>query len=117
MEAKSQQPKGREDAISALNEAIKALDLAKELSSIAPAKTVFGSINTLLTLIRVCSCSPTTIFSRFTPNKDSTVDGLDHVELGLFCANICRALDRGTNGKKMDDLSQSAYDAINGLTV
>ena len=45
------------------------------------------------------------------------VDGLDYVELRLFCADICRALDQGTNGKKMDDLSQPVYDAINGLTV
>ena len=117
MDAKSQRQKGREGAISALNEAIKALNLAKDLSSIAPAKTVFGSTNSLLTLIRVCSCPPATIFSRFTSNKDSTVDGLDYVELGLSCANICRTLDRGTNGKKVDDLSQSAYDAINGLTA
>ena len=28
-----------------------------------------------------------------------------HVELGLLCADICRALDRGMNGKKMDDLN------------
>ena len=117
MEVKSQQPKGREGAISALNETIEALYLAKGLSSIAPAKAVFGSINTLLTLIRVCSCPPATIFSRFTPNKNSTVDELDYVELGLFCGDIGRALDRGTNGKKMDDLSQSVYDAINGLTA
>ena len=117
MEAKSQRPKGREGAISALNAAIEALNLANELSTIAPAKTVFGSINTLLTLIRVCSCSPATIFSRLTPNKDLTVDGLDYVELGLFCVDICRVLDRGMNGKKMDDLSQPVYDAINGLTA
>ena len=113
----TQRPEGREDAISALNAAIKALNLAKDLSSIAPAKTVFASINTLLTLIRVCSCPPATICSRFTPNKDSTVDGLDYVELGLFCADICRALDRGTNEKKMDDLSQSVYGAMNGLVM
>ena len=117
MEAKSQQPKGREGAISALNAAIEASNLVKDLSSIAPAKTVFASINALLTLIRVCSCPPPTIFSRLTPNKDSMVDGLDYVELRLFCADICRALDQGTNGKKMDDLSQPVYDAINGLTV
>ena len=117
MDAKSQRQKGRGGAISALNEAIKALSVAKDLSSIEPAKTVFGSTNTLLTLIRVCSCPPATIFSRFASNKDSTVDGLDYVELGLFCADICRALDRGTNGKKMDDLSQSTYDAINELTM
>ena len=41
----------------------------------------------------------------------------DYVEVGLFCAEICRALDRGMNGKKLEDLSQSACDAINQLTT
>ena len=44
------------------------------------------------------------------------VNEQDHVELGLFCADVCRALDQATNGKKLDDLSQSVYDAINLLT-
>jgi hypothetical protein len=42
---------------------------------------------------------------------------LDYVELGLNCADICRALDRGMNGKKLDDLSQSVCEAINQLTM
>jgi len=45
------------------------------------------------------------------------VDELDYVELGLFCADICRVLDQGTNGKKPDELSQSVYGAINQLSV
>ena len=60
MEAKSQQPKGREGAISALNAAIEALSVAEKTSSVAPAKDVFGSATILLTLIKVCflfSCS------------------------------------------------------------
>ena len=41
----------------------------------------------------------------------------DYVELGLSCADICKALDRGMNGKKLGDLSQSVRDAINQLTT
>ena len=41
----------------------------------------------------------------------------DCVELGLFCADICRVLDQGTNEKKPDELSQSVYGAINQLSV
>ena len=41
----------------------------------------------------------------------------DYVELGLNCADICRALDRGTNGKKLDDLNPSVREAINQLTA
>ena len=41
----------------------------------------------------------------------------EYVDLGLFCADICRALERGMNGKKLGDLSQSVCDAINQLTT
>ena len=41
----------------------------------------------------------------------------DYVDLGLFCADICRALARGMNGKKLADLSKSVCDAINQLTT
>jgi hypothetical protein len=41
----------------------------------------------------------------------------EYVELGLSCADICRALDRGMNGKKLGDLSQSVCEAINQLTT
>ena len=53
MKPESQRPKGREGAISALNIAIEALNLAKELSSITPAKAVFGSVSVILTMIKV----------------------------------------------------------------
>ena len=41
----------------------------------------------------------------------------DYVELGLSCADICRALERGMDGKRLDDLSQSVCEAINQLTA
>jgi len=53
MEAESQQPKGRGSAISALNGAIEALNLAKEVSTIPLAKAVFGSVSVILAMIRV----------------------------------------------------------------
>ena len=42
---------------------------------------------------------------------------VDYIELGLSCADICRALERGMNGKKLADLSKSVCDAINQLTT
>ena len=42
---------------------------------------------------------------------------LDYIELGLSCANVCGALDRGVNEKRMEELSQSVNDAVNQLTV
>jgi len=53
METRSQRPKGRDGFLSALNVAIEALDLAKEISCISPAKAVFGSVIVLLTMIKV----------------------------------------------------------------
>ena len=36
----------------------------------------------------------------------------DYIELGLACAEICEALKQETNGRKLEDLSQSVRDAI-----
>jgi hypothetical protein len=40
----------------------------------------------------------------------------DYVGLGLSCADICRALDRGINGREPNEPSQPVYNAINQLT-
>ena len=45
------------------------------------------------------------------------INKTDYVDLGLACADVCRALDRGMNGKKLDGLSQSVCEAINQLTM
>ena len=42
---------------------------------------------------------------------------VDYVELGSFCADVCRALDQGTNGKKPGEFSLSVYDATNELNL
>ena len=41
----------------------------------------------------------------------------DYVELGLACGNACTALDRGLNGRKLDDLGDSVCKAIEQLTT
>ena len=41
----------------------------------------------------------------------------DYVELGLACADVCKALERGMNGRRMDELSQSVFEAIGQLTM
>ena len=53
----------------------------------------------------------------FTRNQDSRASNADYVELGLACADICRALERGMNGRKLDDLSWSVREAIEHLTM
>ena len=54
MASKSQRPKGKENVVSLLSAAIEAINLAENLSSITPAKAVFGTVNVLLTMIKVC---------------------------------------------------------------
>ena len=49
--------------------------------------------------------------------QDSIANEEDYVELGLHCADICKAIDRGMNGKRLDDLSRSVCEAINQLTT
>jgi hypothetical protein len=111
-----QRQKGRNGVLTALIVTIEALNLAKEISSITPAKAVFGSVAVLLTMIKVRFPPPAMSF-RLTFNQESTINEQDYVELGLNCADICVALDRGTNGKKLDDLGQSVCEAINQLTL
>ena len=41
----------------------------------------------------------------------------DYVELGLTCAKVCAALDRGLNGKQLRDLNNSVCEAIVQLTT
>ena len=55
MNPKSQRPKDREGAISALDTAIEDLNLAQKVSSITPAKGGFGTVGILLADIRVYS--------------------------------------------------------------
>ena len=40
----------------------------------------------------------------------------DYVELGLACADVCKALGREMSGKTLADLSQSVREAIEQLT-
>ena len=40
-----------------------------------------------------------------------------YVELGLSCAEVCEALDRGTNRRRVDQPSRSILRAIGQLTM
>jgi len=55
MATKPQRQTRLDGALASLNMAIVSMDLAKEVSSIPPAKAVFGSVGVLLTMIRVRS--------------------------------------------------------------
>ena len=40
----------------------------------------------------------------------------DYVEIALACADVCSSLDRGINGKQLDELSEPVLEAIEKLT-
>ena len=112
-----QRPKNRDGTLSSLNGAIEAMNLAKEISVITPAKAVFGSVSFLLTMIRVRYLHHTIGCSKLTCSQDSMLSKLDFVELGLACADVCRVLDGGVKGRQADELSQSVREAIEQLTT
>ena len=45
------------------------------------------------------------------------VNQIDYVELGLACAEVCTALDRGLSGKRLSDLNDAVCEAIKQLTT
>ena len=113
----SQRRKGRGKVIPALNTAIDVLNLAKDATSTTSVNPVFGSVATLLTMIRVSSLLFAMRHSRLTRSQDTMANEQDYVDLGLSCADICKALERGMGGKTLDDLSKSVCDAISQLTT
>ena len=44
------------------------------------------------------------------------IDKVDYVELGLTCADVCEALNRGMDRRRADQISQSVLGAIEELT-
>jgi len=42
---------------------------------------------------------------------------MDYIELGLACADVCTALDRGLSGKRLNELNNSVCEAIKQLTM
>ena len=45
------------------------------------------------------------------------INEVDYVDLGLACADVCRALGRGMSGRRVEELSQSVLEAIGQLTT
>ena len=53
MDTDSKRQKRRENGFSLMDAASEAMNLSKEISSVAPAKVIFGPVGTLLTIIKV----------------------------------------------------------------
>ena len=53
MDVKFQRPKSKDGLLSSLNTAIDAMNIAKDVMGITPAKAVFASVSVILTMIKV----------------------------------------------------------------
>ena len=51
----------------------------------------------------------------FTSAKDTIANEQDYVDLALFCAHICKTLERGLEGRQLDELRKSVLVAIEQL--
>ena len=118
METKSLQPTEREGVISTLNGFIDVLNIAKEIASNTPAKAAFGSVIAILAMVRVSRLLAfCCIGYKLKYAQDNLMNQTDYVDLGLACAEVCTALDRGLKGKGLDNLNDSVYEAIKQLTL
>ena len=48
--------------------------------------------------------------------QDTMINKQEYVELALSCADVCQTLERGLNGRRLDELSRSVLEAIEKLT-
>ena len=117
MDKDSRRQQRQDNVLSSLNVAIEGLNLTKEVLSITPAKAVCGSVSVVLVMIRVRLPLARADHRGLSHVQDSMINETDYVELGLACADICTALRRGMDGKKLADLSQSVSEAIGQLTT
>jgi hypothetical protein len=116
MASASQRQKKRDRSPSTLEEAIQTLSLTEDSCDIPPAQAAFGSVGALLTRINVRFPYATVNFS-LTPVQDSMPNDQDYVNFGMSCSDVCKALDRGLEGRRPDDLSPSVLGAIGQLTT
>ena len=50
-------------------------------------------------------------------NQDPIFNKQDYTGLGELCAGVCEALDRGSKGRRLGELSPSVLEAIEQLTT
>lgn len=117
MISRSWQTKRREAALTALDGSTKALDAAKDMCGVPSAKIALASAFILLTTIKAgyhlfLGGELLTHASQENMNKKD-----NYINLGLSCADVCGALDRGLNGGKSDKLSEPVQKAIEKLTT
>ena len=115
MTSSSQRQKNRDRVRSKLDTAIQSVNLARDACGIAPAEVAFGSVSNLLVSTEVCFLSFCDDELRFTFIQVSMVNKLDYVDILLSCADVCKTLDRGLEGRQLGELDKSVLRAIEQL--
>lgn len=57
------------------------------------------------------------MFKLMSRMQDTMINKTGYVELGLACADVCKTLDRGLNGRRSDELNGSMSKAIEQLAA
>ena len=117
MTTESPQQEGRDRAPPTLDTFIRILDAAKTACVFPQAQIAIGSTSALLTSIIVSSPLIFHCEFQFAFIQNSTSNKQNYVELGKSCGRVCQALDRGLDGRRPDELTQSALEAIEQLTT
>jgi len=60
---------------------------------------------------------PASMDFQFIYFQDSKTNSQSYIDLGLHCNDVCKALDRGLSGRRLDELSQPTLGAIEQLTT
>ena len=117
MDSRSRQQRRRDTALSSLNVAIETTNITNGALRMTPANAALGSVTVILTMIRVGFLL---VSGRLFANiyvQDSMINEEDYVDLGLACAEVCKVLDRGMNGRRVNELSQPVFEAIGQSTT
>lgn len=103
-------------ARASLNDRIDILN--KNAVEVSPAKQVFGTVTTILALVRVrfvALCSSMDSGSHLLFNKDKMIENKESVQLSEQCFNVCEILMDAIQGKDAGDLNDSETMAMKDL--
>ena len=117
MASTSQRQEGLDGVLTTLDADIQVLSHAKDTCGIPPVQDAFDSAGALLATIRVCLLLLSVAGFRLTFTQDPIFNKQDYADLGRLCAGVCKALDRGSKGRRLDELSPSVLEAIGQLTA
>ena len=117
MASTSERQKKRDTVLSTFDADIQLLNHARETRDLPQAQDAFDSAGALLTTIKVRSLLFRRDGLRAHVTQDDMVGEREYVDLGRSCAAVCKALDRGLEGRQSDELSPSVLEAIKELTT